>query len=89
MTRSGRDLLERALKLPAEERVRLAHEILESVDEGRRRPVKLSRVWREEIERRLAEEPAPGSRWSSGEEIVARLRAELGKKRGRKKRRES
>jgi putative addiction module component (TIGR02574 family) len=92
MTRSGREILERALKLAPAERLKIAHEIIESVpvdddleDDG----AELSAEWRGEIERRLAEEPAPGNPWPTGEEVMARLRGELKKGRARKKRRGS
>jgi len=80
MTQATRDLLERALKLSLAERMQLAHEILESVgDEPEAEDcTDLSPEWREEIERRLQDEPEPGKPWPSGEDVIARLRRELG-----------
>jgi putative addiction module component (TIGR02574 family) len=83
MTREGHDLLERALKLSPAERMKLANEILDSVgDEAGDDDAELSPEWREEIERRLQDEPKPGEPWPSGEEVVARLRRELGESGG-------
>lgn len=80
MTREGHDLLERALKLSPAERMKLAHELLDSVgDEAEPdADADLSPEWREELERRLQDEPEPGKPWPSGEDVVARLRRELG-----------
>lgn len=83
MTREGHDLLERALKLSPAERMKLAHEILDSVgDDAEVEDAELSPEWREEIERRLQDEPKPGKPWPTGEEVVARLRRELGESGG-------
>lgn len=84
MTREGHDLLERALKLSPADRMRLAHEILDSVgDEAEAEDdADLGPEWREEIERRLQDEPKPGKPWPSGEEVIARLRRELGESGG-------
>ncbi len=89
MTRETKELLERALKLPPKDRVKLARELLESVPEsaasdGRE---ELSAEWKAEIERRLADEPSAEDPWHTGEEVLARLREELDKKRPRKPRR--
>jgi putative addiction module component (TIGR02574 family) len=90
MTKSGREVRERALKLPAADRVRLAHELIESVadadltdddDAGQ-----LSPEWKDEIARRLADEPDPENPWPSGEEVSKRLRRALGKRSSRKRR---
>jgi putative addiction module component (TIGR02574 family) len=53
MTEATRDLLERALKLPATERVKLAQELLESV--GDEEAGELSASWISELERRVRE----------------------------------
>lgn len=84
MTRDGHDLLERALKLPPAERIRLANELLDSLgDEAEAGDgADLSAEWRQEIERRLQDEPEPGHPWPTGEEVVARLRRELGESGG-------
>lgn len=50
MADSTRELLERALKLPPNERVKLAHDLLQSVDDAE---ADLSPEWIEEIERRV------------------------------------
>jgi hypothetical protein len=34
----------------------------------------LTEAWRAELERRLADEPAPGERWLTGDELIAKLR---------------
>jgi putative addiction module component (TIGR02574 family) len=78
MTREGHDLLERALKLSPAERMKLATEILDSVGDEAEDDAELSPEWREEIERRLQDEPKPGKPWPTGEEVIARLRRELG-----------
>jgi len=78
MTRVTRELLERALTLSPAERMKLAHETLDSVGDEAEEDAELSPEWREEFERRLRDEPEPGERWPSGEEVVARLRRELG-----------
>jgi putative addiction module component (TIGR02574 family) len=92
MTKAGRDVRKRALELPPTDRVKLAHDLLESVDDGELEGVddmaELSDAWKAEIERRLADEPQPGKPWPSGEEVIARLRA-LEKKPSRKRRRGS
>lgn len=53
MTETTREILERALTLPAAERVKLAQELLESVDE--REGAELSPAWIAEIERRVGD----------------------------------
>jgi putative addiction module component (TIGR02574 family) len=53
MTETTREILERALTLPAAERVKLAQELLESVDE--REAAALSPAWIAEIERRVGD----------------------------------
>lgn len=83
MTRDGQDLLERALKLSPAERMKLAHEILDSVgDEGEADDATLTPEWRDDVERRLQDEPKQGKAWPSGEEVIARLRRELGESGG-------
>lgn len=83
MTCEGHDLLERALKLSSAERMKLAHEILDSVrDEAEAEDPTLTAEWQDELERRLEDEPKPGKPWPTGEEVVARLRRELGESGG-------
>lgn len=82
MTREGHDLLERALKLSPADRMKLAHEILDSVGDETEEDADVSPEWREEIERRLQDEPKPGKPWPTGEDVIARLRRELGESGG-------
>lgn len=83
MTREGHELLERALKLSPAERMKLAHEILDSVGHAEAEDeAESSPEWREEIERRLQEEPKSEKPWPTGEEVIARLRRELGESGG-------
>lgn len=51
MTKRAQSVLEQALKLSARERVEIANELFESVEESSLRG--LSPEWREEIERRV------------------------------------
>ena len=75
MTKATRNLLERALELPAAERERLARRILESVDDEDESD--LDPAFVKELERRLADEPKPRERWSTVDEVLSRLRREL------------
>ncbi len=67
MTEATRDLLKRALELPAEERARLARELLHSLDaaEAEEAPEKVAEAWREELARRHARARAgePATDW--------------------------
>jgi len=93
MTRETKELLDRALKLPVPDRVKLAQELLDSVpvdDTGDGADAReLSPEWKTEIATRLRDEPEPGKPWATGEEVIARLRRELETKRPRKRRRGS
>jgi putative addiction module component (TIGR02574 family) len=88
MTKNGRDLLERALRLPMAERARLAQEIYDSLDEEHGGEVEVDPEYRKELARRARDEPKPGERWATPEEAVARLRRELDKPRRKSKKRE-
>lgn len=76
MTKPTRELLERALELPRPERERLARKLLESVDEEDQGD-ELDPAFVKELERRLADKPAPGQRWPTVDEVLSRLRREL------------
>jgi putative addiction module component (TIGR02574 family) len=73
MVESTKDLLSRALKLPPVERMRLAHELLESVDQddiGEFTP-----EWRAEIRRRVQEALAgEGASEEDWRVVLARIR---------------
>jgi putative addiction module component (TIGR02574 family) len=70
------ELLEReVLKLPAEDRARLARELLESLDELQ--PQELDRVWLEEASRRAAQIDAGEVELVSAEEVDRKARALL------------
>ncbi len=79
MTRSGRDLLERALKLPQSERATLAHEILDSLDDEHEGDLEIDAEYLRELERRALDEPKSGEKWLTAQEVVAEIR------RGRRK----
>jgi putative addiction module component (TIGR02574 family) len=72
MTKAARELLKQALKLPDEERVRLARTLLETVDLGDDDDHDLSPEWRAELERRISDDE-PTS-WFPGGEFFAKLR---------------
>ena len=55
MTDTARDLLERVLALPVQERAEVAARVLESLDESHDDPAAVERAWREEIGRRVRE----------------------------------
>ena len=89
MTKIARELLGRALELSDAERARLARRLLESLDEEESGPGELDPVLARELERRLADEPAPGERWPTIGEVLGRLRRELKLPRAAKRRRGS
>lgn len=71
------DTLEKeALRLPAEERARLARQLLSSLDELP--PEDLDRLWLEEAQRRSAEIDAGEVTLVSAEEVDRKARALLG-----------
>lgn len=70
------EVLEReALKLPAEDRARLARELLDSLDELP--PKELDRLWLEEASRRAAQIDAGDVELVSSEEVDRKARALL------------
>lgn len=64
-----------ALQLPAEDRARLAHELLDSLDELS--PEELDRLWVEEAGRRAAQIDAGEVELVSAEEVDRKARALL------------
>lgn len=84
MTRSGRELLERALKLPQAERARLAHEILDSLDEEHQGELEIDPEYLVELEKRALDEPKPGEKWPTAREVVAEIRRDRKKKASRR-----
>ncbi|MEZ0228760.1 MAG: hypothetical protein ACAI25_09060 [Planctomycetota bacterium] len=88
MTKNGRDLLERALKLPMAERAKLAQEIYDSLDEEHEGQVEFDPEFKKEMIRRAREEPKPGERWPTASEVVTRIRRELDKPKSATKKRE-
>lgn len=86
MTKRARDVLHRALELPESDRARLARRILESLDE-KDDEEELDPDFAKELERRLSEEPPPGARWPTVDEVLDRLRRELKLPRVTKRRR--
>ena len=64
------------LKLPSQERARLAHRLIVSLDEDADEdPAEVERAWEEEIRRRLAELDAGTAELIPAEEVFAELRA--------------
>jgi putative addiction module component (TIGR02574 family) len=84
-----RDLLERALELPMPERVKLAQELLDSLDAEQSGEPELDPGYRDELIRRALDEPKPGERWPTAAEVVASLRKDLEKRSSRVKRRKA
>lgn len=87
MTRETEDLLERALKLPAEERASLAQQLIESLDEtGDEDPATVERAWAEEIKRRLREIREGHVKTIPWDEAMANARAAVERVRAKKRR---
>ena len=64
------------LKLPIQERARLAHRLIVSLDEDADEdPAEVERAWEEEIRRRLAELEAGTAELIPAAEVFAELRA--------------
>jgi putative addiction module component (TIGR02574 family) len=80
MTESTRELLERALTLPSAERVKLAHELLDSVTDEEAH--ELSPAWIAELERRVRDYVAghggPDEDWRV---VLDRVRKDRGARR--------
>jgi putative addiction module component (TIGR02574 family) len=74
VTRDTRDLLDKALKLPREERANLAAELIASLDE-KEDPAVVERTWRDEIVRRARDVLEGRDPGKPAEEVFARLRA--------------
>jgi putative addiction module component (TIGR02574 family) len=64
-----------ALSLPAAERARLAHELLDSIDNMSREEVR--KLWLDEAERRAAEIDSGASTLIPGDEVSRKARALL------------
>jgi hypothetical protein len=81
MTQETRDLLERALKLPEEDRARLAEVLLGSLgneaDDDAGDPA-VERAWAVELGRRVRRALETGERGRSADEILTELRAKHG-----------
>lgn len=76
MTKAARELLNKALELPRADRERMAKRLLASVDEEEDTD-ELDPELVKELEKRLADEPAPGERWPTVHEVISRARREL------------
>jgi putative addiction module component (TIGR02574 family) len=68
-------LAQDALKLSQQERARLAHDLLVSLEETEEDPAEVERAWREEIERRMADVRAGNVTGIPADEVFAKLRA--------------
>lgn len=66
-------VLDQALAMPVEERLRLVDALLESLNAPASEEI--DRQWKEEAERRVSEIQAGEARLLDGEEVFARLRA--------------
>ena len=67
-----------ALRLSARDRARLAHRLLESLDEAAAEdPAEVERAWKEEIERRVADFDAGGIELVPSDEVLRAARAKL------------
>jgi putative addiction module component (TIGR02574 family) len=64
-----------ALSLPAAKRARLAHELLDSIDNMSREEVR--KLWLDEAERRAAENDSGASTLIPGDEVSRKARALL------------
>ena len=87
MTRETEDLLERALRLPAEGRATLAQQLIESLDDaGDEGPAAVERAWAEEIKRRLREVREGHVKTIPWDEAMANARAAVEQVRAKKRR---
>lgn len=75
VTDPARELLEKALKLDPEARLRLADAIYESVDDVDQ--AEIDEAWEAELERRVKNMPPPGAPLPTTDEVFARVRAKL------------
>lgn len=83
MTDTARELLDRVLALPVEERAEVAARVLESLDEGHDDPVAVERAWREEIGRRVREIREGKVKAIPADEVLAHARETLARNRRR------
>jgi putative addiction module component (TIGR02574 family) len=66
------------LNLPRTERARLAHRLIESLDDlSEEEPAEIARAWDEEIARRVAELDSGEAELIPAEEVFAKLRSRL------------
>jgi putative addiction module component (TIGR02574 family) len=75
VTDDVRELLEKALKLDPDVRLRLADAIYESVDGDEQ--AEIEEAWEVELERRVKNMPPPGAPLPTTDEVFARVRAKL------------
>jgi putative addiction module component (TIGR02574 family) len=69
---------EQALRLSLRDRARLAHRLLESLDEAvAEDPAEVERAWKEEIERRVADFDAGGIELVPSDDVLREARAKL------------
>jgi putative addiction module component (TIGR02574 family) len=68
---------EQALRLSVRDRARLAHRLLESLDEAAEDPAEVERAWKEEIERRVADFDAGGIELVPSDSVLREARAKL------------
>ena len=71
------ELRDEALQLPENERLRLAEELFESVEEGAK-PPELSPAWKAEISRRLKSIEDGTAVLLDGDEVMRELRVKYG-----------
>ena len=83
MTAAAQRLLEEVLKLPAEDRAALAHDLILSLeDEPYAPPEEVEAAWAEEIRRRVAEVRG-GQPGIPADQVIDEARARLKERRGR------
>jgi putative addiction module component (TIGR02574 family) len=75
MTQQTRDLLQKALALPEEERMALVRVLIESLDEAAE--LDAERAWDQEISRRISDLDSGTARTVSWEEVQQRIAARL------------
>jgi putative addiction module component (TIGR02574 family) len=75
MTAAAKQIFEAALQLEPSERERLAHELLDSIDDSS--DAELSPAWEAEIQRRLRKIEAGEATFVSGDDVFARAEAIL------------
>ena len=83
MSEQGRNLLEKALRLPLRERSELAAKLLRSLDDEEKElsPEEWERVWSAEIKRRLRDIDEGRTKTIDGDEALRRARQVLKKRR--------